>query len=62
MQGVTGGVVIDQDGDVTGMTFDLGFPNTAVLPSFIIRKWIEMEQEFRFVKCWCICCWSYIKT
>ncbi|CAN6241295.1 unnamed protein product [Urochloa humidicola] len=45
-KGVSGGLVIDQDGDVTGMAFDIGSPHTAVLPSCIIRKWIEMERKF----------------
>jgi len=48
MQRISGGLVMDRDGDIVGMTFNCGCPKTAVLPSFIIKKWIEMESNFRY--------------
>ncbi|KAG0527956.1 hypothetical protein BDA96_06G278000 [Sorghum bicolor] len=46
---ISGGLVMDRDGDIVGMTFNCGCPKTAVLPSFIIKKWIEMESNFRCI-------------
>jgi hypothetical protein len=48
MQRISGGLVMDRDGDIAGMTFDCASPKTAVLPSFIIKKLIEMESNFRY--------------
>jgi hypothetical protein len=48
MQASTFGLVIDQDGDVAGLAFFVGWSKTAVLPSFIIRTVIEMERNFRY--------------
>ncbi|PUZ61300.1 hypothetical protein GQ55_4G265300 [Panicum hallii var. hallii] len=45
----TFGLVIDQDGDVAGLAFFVGWSKTAVLPSFIIRTVIEMERNFRCI-------------
>lgn len=42
----TGGPVIDEDGKVTGMAFDLGTSNGAVLPSSVLMKCIEMQSKF----------------
>ncbi|CAD6259180.1 unnamed protein product [Miscanthus lutarioriparius] len=46
---ISGGLVMDRDGDIAGMTFDCASPKTAVLPSFIIKKLIEMESNFSFI-------------
>ncbi|EES13025.2 uncharacterized protein LOC8082545 [Sorghum bicolor] len=42
----TFGLVIDRDGDIAGLAFFVDWSKTAVLPSSIIRKLVEMERNF----------------
>ncbi|CAL5029490.1 unnamed protein product [Urochloa decumbens] len=42
----TGGPVIDHDGNVTGMAFDFGDPNTSIIAISIIVTCIEMWMKF----------------
>ncbi|PNT70768.1 uncharacterized protein LOC104583102 [Brachypodium distachyon] len=44
---ISGGLVMDRDGYIAGMTFDCPNPKTGVLPGFIIKKLIEMASNFR---------------
>ncbi|XP_024314900.1 uncharacterized protein LOC100822218 isoform X2 [Brachypodium distachyon] len=46
---ISGALVMDRDGNIAGITFDCPSPKTAVLPSFIIKKLIEMESNFRYM-------------
>lgn len=50
MQNTTFGFVIDQDGDVAGLAYFVGWSKTAVLPSSIVKTLVEMERNFRYDK------------
>ncbi|TKW24028.1 hypothetical protein SEVIR_3G025450v4 [Setaria viridis] len=45
-KGGTGGPVIDNDGNVTGMAFDNGGPNLSILSISTILTYIEMWMKF----------------
>lgn len=41
--------MIDKDGNIAGMSLELGCRKLAVLTSSIILKCVEMERRFRYV-------------